>query len=55
MTKEIKIDRLKIAVISGASHALRYKELNPRMTEEDVLRYITSQTDKIISKIDQEI
>jgi hypothetical protein len=55
MAKEIKIDKLKIAVISGASHAIRYKELNPYMTEGDVIRYISSQADKIISKIDKEI
>jgi len=49
-----KIGKLKMAVISGASHAIRYKELNQWATEDDVIRYISSQAEKIIAKIDNE-
>ena len=48
-----KTNKTKMAVISGAAHAIRYKELNPWATEEDVIRYISSQAETIISKIDK--
>lgn len=47
--------RLKIAIISGASHAIRFKEKNPRVSEDEVIRYVTSEVGKILEKIDQEI
>jgi hypothetical protein len=50
-----KTGKLRMAVISGAAHAARYKELNPWATEEDIIRYISSQVEAILSKIDKEI
>lgn len=44
--------KLKMAVISGASHALDYKDNNPRATEQEIIRYITSMANQIISKIE---
>lgn len=46
--------QLKIAVISGASHALSYKQQNPRATDEEVLRYVTREANNILAKIEQE-
>jgi len=42
---------VKMAVISGASHALRYKQKSPRITDEEILRRVTQEVDEIISKI----
>ena len=47
--------RLKMAVISGASHAIRYREENPRATEQEVIQHITKEAQNIIDKIDEEI
>ena len=53
MNKEDK--RLKMAIISGAAHALKYKDKNPRATEQEVLQQVTSEVQKILEKIDEEI
>ena len=50
MVKDEK--RIKIAVIAGASSALKYKERNPRATEQEILQHITSEANLILSKID---
>lgn len=47
--------RIKIAVIAGASSALKYKERNPRATEQEILQHITSETNLILSRIDDEL
>jgi len=44
----------KMAVISGASHALKYKERNPRASEQEVLQYVTKHIEEILRKIDEE-
>ncbi len=46
-------NKLKIAVISGVAHAMKYKEMNKNATSEEVIRYISSQADKIVSKIEE--
>lgn len=47
-------NRLKIAVISGASHALQYRKENPRASDEEILRQITREITQILAKIGQE-
>ena len=47
--------RLKMAIISGASHALRYKRENPHATEEEVIQQVNREITKIVDKIDQEV
>jgi len=47
-------NRLKIAVISGAAHALQYKQDNPRASDEDVLRHVTKEMREILKKIGTE-
>ncbi len=44
---------LKMAVISGAANALKYKEKNPRLSDEEILKQITLESEQIISKIDK--
>lgn len=49
-----EVNQLKLAVISGASHALRYKKSNPRASDEEVLRQVTREMQNILSKIGQD-
>ena len=44
---------LKIALISGASHALAYKEKNSKATEQEILKHIAEEADNIVGKIDR--
>lgn len=44
--------KLKMAVISGASEAARFKAENPYATDEEVIKYITDNAEKILSEID---
>ena len=43
---------LKMAVIAGASTALKLKAENPKWTDEKVLQKINSETKSITSKLD---
>ena len=47
--------RIKMAVIAGASHAIRYKEKNPRANEAGVIGAVTKEVDEILKRIDKEI
>lgn len=47
-------NRLKIAVISGASHALKYKKENPKANDEEILRQVTRNVHDILSKISED-
>lgn len=53
MKEETK--KLKMAVISGAAHAIRHKMRNPSATEEEVIRHVTDEAKKILEKIDEEL
>ncbi|MFH1425794.1 MAG: hypothetical protein ABIG28_03665 [archaeon] len=46
--------KLKMAAISGASHAIRFREKNPRTTEGEVIKHVTEKIEEIISEIDGE-
>lgn len=46
--------KLKMAVISGAAKAIRYKERNPRATEPEVIQHITKNVSEILEKIELE-
>jgi len=47
--------RLKMAIISGAAHALTFKEENPKASEEEVIRHVTKEVRNILEKIDKEL
>lgn len=47
--------RLKMALISGASHAIKYREEKPQSSEQEILQHITDLSDEIIEKLDEEI
>jgi len=42
---------LKLIAISGAAHAIRYKEENPRAHESEVIQHVTDKVDDILAKI----
>lgn len=44
--------RLKMAIIAGASHALKFKEKNWRATEDEVIRHVSENVGEILEKID---
>lgn len=48
MSEEYKI---KMAVIAGASHALKFKEKNIRATDSEVIQHVSASVDQIIRKI----
>lgn len=48
-------NKLKMILISGAAHALKYMKENPKSTEQEVIRYITKEAENILKKIDEEI
>ena len=54
MASKINEEMMKRAVISGASHALRFKAQHPSYSEEDVLKQIVRELREIIDKIDRE-
>jgi len=47
-------EKIKLAVIAGASSALKYKDKHPRATEQEVLQHIADSSNEIISKIEDE-
>lgn len=46
--------KLRMAVISGASYALRYKDKNPHATEQEILKEVSKEARKIAAEIDDE-
>ena len=45
---------IKRAVIAGASHALKFKGKNPRATDQEILKDVTENAEKIVRKIDED-
>ena len=46
--------RIKLAVVAGASEALKYKEKNPRATEQEIIQNLTNRMSEIVRKLDNE-
>lgn len=47
-------DRMKMAAIAGASHALKLKSANFRASDADVLREVTESVEDILRKMNDE-
>ncbi len=43
-----------MAVISGASYALKFRDKNPRATNEEAIRHVTEKMDDILRNIENE-
>lgn len=46
-------DKVKMAVIAGASYAFRYQERNPNATESEVMDHVSKNMGKIINDIEE--
>lgn len=46
--------KLRMAVISGASHALKYRDKNLRADTAEVIQHINEKMDEILETIDSE-
>lgn len=44
--------QLRMAIIAGASHALRYKDQNPRAHSDEIIQHVTENVAEILSNID---
>jgi hypothetical protein len=47
-------ENIKRAVISGAAHALKYKEKEPNKSDSEILRQVMGELRDIIREIDRE-
>jgi len=45
-------NKIKMAVISGASEALKFKRMKPDALDEEIMQHITDNAEKIAEKID---
>ena len=43
---------MKMAIIAGASRALKFKDKNIRATNEEVIRHVAENVDEILEKIE---
>ncbi len=50
MTKEDQ--KIRVAIIAGASHAIKYLQQNKGATHEEALRHIVNNTKEILSEVD---
>lgn len=46
--------KLKLAIIAGATQAIKYLEQNKRATYDEALRHVANNTQEALSKIDLE-
>ena len=51
---EAEKKELKLAIISGASHALKFKNESRMISDEEVLQRVTRESDQILNKIESE-
>ena len=45
---------LKMAIIAGASYALKYMEEHPKATESEAMGHVTRNINKIIDGLDKD-
>ena len=46
-------ERLKMAIIAGASHALKYKAEDWKVSDDEVIKKVTEEVADILSNIDK--
>ena len=46
--------KIKMAVIAGASEAMKYKERNVRATDSEVLQHVTKKVRELVRNIEIE-
>jgi len=45
---------LKMALISGAAHALEFKRQNPGASDEEAIQHVSRESNEIIEKLNSE-
>jgi len=45
---------MKMAIIAGASHALKFRQENPDARDEQILQQVTKEAGKILENIDSD-
>jgi len=45
---------LRLAIIAGASHALKFKEEHPHATDKEALKHVAERTDIILGEIEED-
>ncbi len=45
---------LRMAIIAGAAHAMKYKEKKFKATEQEILQHISDNMDEIIGNLNKE-
>ncbi|MDO8517520.1 MAG: hypothetical protein Q7S33_05340 [Nanoarchaeota archaeon] len=43
--------KIKMGIISGASHALKYKQKHPEATDHEIIQYVSSESDTILDNL----
>ncbi len=46
--------RIKMALIAGAAHALKYKHKHPNASDEEIIQHVNRDSEEMISKLDTE-
>lgn len=46
-------EKLRLAVIAGASHALKFMEQNPRADTRDAVKAVAEKTDTILRELEE--
>ena len=45
---------VKMAIISGAAHALEFKRQNPGVSDEEAIQHVNRESENILRKLDSE-
>jgi hypothetical protein len=45
---------MKVAIIAGASEALKYQNRNPRATEQEIIQHVNDKANEIIENIEKD-
>ena len=46
-------DKIKRAIIAGASYAFKYQERNPNATESEIMDHVSKNIGKIVNDIEE--
>jgi hypothetical protein len=45
--------KMRLAIIAGASYALKYREEHPRSTDREALKHVTENSEEILKGIEE--
>lgn len=48
------IKKMKMALVSGAAHALKFRQANPHCDDSEIIQMVTRESNSIISKLDSD-